>query len=426
MPIPAGIENLSTTPASNNPAGSEGVSEGDDHIRNAYAFIRQSFTAGADIASAGTITPPSTGGSFNLTGTTTVTSIATTNSWSGRKIRFRHTGAHTFTQASTLVCPNGVSITFAVGDISEWAQNPSGGWEICGYLPVVYSTAPSFVPSGTVVPTNGVYLPAANTVGIATASTSRVQVDGSGNIAHATSLAATLSNTITNTSAAAAAAAQVSVATNNGAIIHNIGSTAAGGTGSSTYSGTNVWNLYTTSNTELHLGANNTANRLVIGTTGDLIGRGVAVPRYKSANTDRASNIVASNDPDLVYAIPGAGTYAINLSLLFQGVTAGTGGLAFGVNYSGTFTAVSSQQWGAGIVNLAAGTLNATAVQNAVTLTVFTSGTLSTVQRDWFNLTVVLTATGAGTFAFNWAQQSSNVNATRMLAGSNMTVTQLS
>lgn len=42
------------------------------------------------------------------------------------------------------------------------------------------AVAPAFIPSGSTVPTNGVYLPAANTVGIATNSTARFQINSSG------------------------------------------------------------------------------------------------------------------------------------------------------------------------------------------------------------------------------------------------------
>ena len=42
-------------------------------------------------------------------------------------------------------------------------------------------STPDVEPTGSTVPTNGVYLPAANSVGIATNSSERVRVDSSGN-----------------------------------------------------------------------------------------------------------------------------------------------------------------------------------------------------------------------------------------------------
>jgi hypothetical protein len=131
MPIPSTLESLSATIASNIPADGDAtpMTSVNDGLRAAYGFIRQALTAGSDIASASTITPPSTGSSFNLTGTTTVTAIASTNAWDGRIVWFRHTGAHAFTNSATLVCLGGASITFASGDISAWRQRTSGTWD---------------------------------------------------------------------------------------------------------------------------------------------------------------------------------------------------------------------------------------------------------------------------------------------------------
>ena len=44
------------------------------------------------------------------------------------------------------------------------------------------ATANSFIPNSATIPTNGVYLPAANSVGIATNSTNRITLDASGNM----------------------------------------------------------------------------------------------------------------------------------------------------------------------------------------------------------------------------------------------------
>ena len=44
------------------------------------------------------------------------------------------------------------------------------------------ATATGFIPSGSSVPTNGLYLPAANTVGISTNSTVRMRIDSTGNV----------------------------------------------------------------------------------------------------------------------------------------------------------------------------------------------------------------------------------------------------
>ena len=49
-----------------------------------------------------------------------------------------------------------------------------------------YATATSFIPSSATVPTNGLYLPAANTIGIATNSTNAVYINSSQNIGFGT------------------------------------------------------------------------------------------------------------------------------------------------------------------------------------------------------------------------------------------------
>ena len=48
-------------------------------------------------------------------------------------------------------------------------------------------TAPSFIPTSSTVPTNGVYLPAANSVGLSTNSTERLRINSLGNVGIGTS-----------------------------------------------------------------------------------------------------------------------------------------------------------------------------------------------------------------------------------------------
>lgn len=146
MGIPSTIESLSATIGSNDPTEGDGtpMTSVNDGLRAAYGFLRQSVSAGSDIASASTITPPSNGSSFTITGTTTVTAIGSTNSWNGRVVVFRHGGAHAFTHSSSLVCLGGASTTFASGDFSVWRQQSSGVWEM------VDSSVASNMSSGTV------------------------------------------------------------------------------------------------------------------------------------------------------------------------------------------------------------------------------------------------------------------------------------
>jgi hypothetical protein len=54
------------------------------------------------------------------------------------------------------------------------------------------ATAASLIPTGSVAPVNGVYLPAANTVAVTTNSTDRLYIDSSGNIGAGTTVPSTL------------------------------------------------------------------------------------------------------------------------------------------------------------------------------------------------------------------------------------------
>jgi hypothetical protein len=49
MPVPNAITDLSTTPAVNSPAGSEAPTEGDNHLRTVYAFIRELYNDKASV-----------------------------------------------------------------------------------------------------------------------------------------------------------------------------------------------------------------------------------------------------------------------------------------------------------------------------------------------------------------------------------------
>lgn len=128
MPVPSGIENVSTTPSSNNPPGTESPTAGDDYLRTYAAFIKQLVSKGSDIASASTITPPSTASVFVLTGSTPVTTIGNTNSWLGREITLILSGAVPFTHSASLVMPGAANYTGVAGDILKFVQDTTGVW----------------------------------------------------------------------------------------------------------------------------------------------------------------------------------------------------------------------------------------------------------------------------------------------------------
>jgi hypothetical protein len=133
MAIPTTIEELSTTAASNGPSGSDQRNTADDGLRAAYAFIRMLVTQGSDVASASSITPASTGSVYDITGTTAITALASTNSWDGRRVLLQFDGALTLTHSSNLALPGSANITTAAGDVAEFVQRGSGAWRCVNY-----------------------------------------------------------------------------------------------------------------------------------------------------------------------------------------------------------------------------------------------------------------------------------------------------
>jgi hypothetical protein len=159
----------------------------------------------------------------------------------------------------------------------------------------------------------------------------------------------------------------------------------------------------------------------------DLTCRGVAICKFKSAATGRNTTTTMTNDPDLVYAVPSAGTYAIMVFNSFSGQATGAGGIKLNVNYSGSFTSGYSKFLiYPGVVNgLAQGT-GVSTIQAGVNVSSVAYATL-TVASPYDTITFAgsLIATGAGNLAVAWAQSASNADNTYMLQGSYLRVTQL-
>jgi len=154
------------------------------------------------------------------------------------------------------------------------------------------------------------------------------------------------------------------------------------------------------------------------------------VPSYfvKTSNTARASTTALSNDPDLIYAIPAAGTYKIELYLYLSYLlaTIPAGGYSFNLNYSGSFT---SGVGGSTFVNEGGNTSQGQGllIQSSAATSAFSyvpSLSPNTYSSN-FTITGVLVATGAGTLGLSWAQGVSNATATTLYAGSNMSVVKL-
>jgi hypothetical protein len=132
MAIPNVMADLSTTAATNSPAGSESPSNGDDFLRAIQAIVRTTNAKGADIASATTTDIGAATGEFvDVTGTTTITGLGTIAAGIVRTVRF--TGALTLTHnATSLILPSSANILTAANDRATFRSLGSGNW-ICTF-----------------------------------------------------------------------------------------------------------------------------------------------------------------------------------------------------------------------------------------------------------------------------------------------------
>lgn len=134
MPVPSTMADLSTTAASNSPAGTEAPNNADDHFRAAYAILRTTNAKGSDIASATTTDIGAATAEFvDVTGTTTITGLGTIAAGIVRTVRF--TGALTLTHnATSLILPGSANITTANGDVAMFRSLGSGNWKCVSYI----------------------------------------------------------------------------------------------------------------------------------------------------------------------------------------------------------------------------------------------------------------------------------------------------
>lgn len=139
MPVPTLITELSTTIASNSPAGSESPASLDDYQRAYAAFIAQLYTgtvaAPTVIVASATSTAIGAAASENvdISGTITITGFGTAAEGINRKGRF--TGALTLTHnATSLILPGGANITTSANDRYEARSLGAGNWIVTKYV----------------------------------------------------------------------------------------------------------------------------------------------------------------------------------------------------------------------------------------------------------------------------------------------------
>lgn len=133
MPLPTGMQDLSTTAASNSPAGGDPIGTSlDNYLREIQAIIRHTNAKGADIASAATTNIAAATGEFvTVTGTTTITALGTIDAGIVRVVHF--SGALTLTHnATSLILPGAQNYVTSAGDVLAFRSLGSGNWRCVG------------------------------------------------------------------------------------------------------------------------------------------------------------------------------------------------------------------------------------------------------------------------------------------------------
>jgi hypothetical protein len=147
-----------------------------------------------------------------------------------------------------------------------------------------------------------------------------------------------------------------------------------------------------------------------------LLGRPTA---FKTADTTITSSTALTADPHLVVAVEVA-SYTFELFLCFYEVTSGAGGFKF--DLTGTAT-VSSILWAMHGFNTAV-TANAGATAANTAQSIATIATSSSAP-SWARVTGMVSFSASGTFALEWAQNSSSANGTTLKAKSFLGVRKL-
>jgi hypothetical protein len=143
--------------------------------------------------------------------------------------------------------------------------------------------------------------------------------------------------------------------------------------------------------------------------------------QYKGGNTDRSSTTTLAADATLTgLSVPVAGSYLIEGQLCFTAPVAGSGGIKFRYEFTGSIST------GLGIYT---GNVNGATVSGggflALDANQISFATISTTGNCiQFNHT--MSATGSGTIDLQWAQNTSDANVTRLSAGSSVIIIRLS
>ena len=132
MPAPTQMSDLSSTAASNTPAGGEAIGTSlDDYLRGVQAVIRLEQSNGTIASAATTDLSTINEKSIAVTGTTTITSLGTESAGISKQLRFA--GALTLTHSASLYLIGAANITTVAEDVADFLSLGSGNWKMTGY-----------------------------------------------------------------------------------------------------------------------------------------------------------------------------------------------------------------------------------------------------------------------------------------------------
>lgn len=132
MPAPTQMSDLSTTAASNTPAGGEAIGTSlDDYLRGVQAVIRLEQSNGTIASAATTDLSTINEKSIAVTGTTTITSLGTESAGISKQLRFA--GALILTHSASLYLIGAANITTVAEDCAWFLSLGSGNWKMTGY-----------------------------------------------------------------------------------------------------------------------------------------------------------------------------------------------------------------------------------------------------------------------------------------------------
>ena len=141
------------------------VTDGDVNMTSGdtvYTSGRTLYAKASDVATAASVTVPTTGNVFDLTGTTTVTSFSTSQAGTTYRVRYTGAGATLLYNATSLITPFATDYRMVTGEIFDLVSLGSGNYYV---LPL--SGAPAMEPGtlfpwwGSSAPTGGLLCDAA-------------------------------------------------------------------------------------------------------------------------------------------------------------------------------------------------------------------------------------------------------------------------